>query len=117
MVEDILADDPRRQMLDDGADAGRAKALVELAPPDNAAVGSKLEKVLIAPPGVAAQDFETGDLHHSSPFSGWPGQHSEMGSSAHCPARANFAGVASTAGAPAGVLRCARPITIARGRV
>ena len=36
VVEDVLADDPRGEPLDDRADAGRAEALVELAPADDA---------------------------------------------------------------------------------
>src|SRR5882762_9592162 len=46
---------------------GRAEALVELAPADDALVGGQLQKVMLPPAGVAAKDVETRDLHRHSP--------------------------------------------------
>ena len=42
MLEHVLANNPRRHALDDGADPGGAETLVELTPADNAAVGREL---------------------------------------------------------------------------
>jgi len=82
MVEDVLAEDPRRHALDNRPDPGRAKALVELAPSDDAAVGGKFQKVIIAPSRVAAQDFKTGDLHSTSPSRGEWASITKLGTSA-----------------------------------
>src|SRR6266436_1077326 len=46
---------------------GRAEALVELAPADDALVGGQLQKVMLPPAGVAAKDVETRYLHRHSP--------------------------------------------------
>src|SRR5437660_11439054 len=46
---------------------GRAEALVELAPADDAVIGRQLQKVIIPPAGVAAKDVETRDFHRHSP--------------------------------------------------
>jgi len=67
VVEDPLADDPRRQSLDGRADPRRSEALVELAPPDDAFVGRQLEEMIIPPARIAAQDCEIRDLHRRSP--------------------------------------------------
>ena len=46
----------------DGADAGRAEPLVELAPADDAVVGRQLDEVVVPPAGVAGEDFDACDL-------------------------------------------------------
>ena len=63
VVEHLLADDARREALDDRGDAGRAEPLVKLAPADDAAVGRQLQEVVVAPAGIAAQHLEPGHLH------------------------------------------------------
>jgi hypothetical protein len=45
MVEYRLVDHPAGEPLDDGGDTRRAKALVELAPAGNAAIGRQLQEV------------------------------------------------------------------------
>ena len=60
---DRLADDARRQPLDDGAHARRAEPLVELAPADDAGVGGELDEVVVAPAGIAGQRLDAFDLH------------------------------------------------------
>src|SRR5208282_4707146 len=67
VVEDVLRDDPRGEPLNDRADPGRTEAFVELAPADDALVGGELQKMVIPPARVTAQDFETRDLHRRSP--------------------------------------------------
>src|SRR2546423_928824 len=59
----VLADDALLQPLDDGADPGRAEALVELAPADDAVRGRQLQEVVVPPPGIAMQGLDRADLH------------------------------------------------------
>ncbi len=58
-----LADDPRAEAVDDGADARRAEALVELAPADDAVLGRELDEVVVAPARVAGKRLDRFDLH------------------------------------------------------
>src|SRR4029079_8418235 len=58
-----LADDPRRQPMDDRLDAGRPEPLRELAPADDAAVGAELDEVVVAPAPIAAERLDCRDLH------------------------------------------------------
>src|SRR5258708_4132695 len=46
VVEDRLSDDPPGEPLDNGADPRRTKALVELAPADNALIGRQFEEMV-----------------------------------------------------------------------
>src|SRR3954453_12704108 len=57
--ENVLPDDAGRQALDRSTDAGRAEALVELAPADDAVLGRQLDEVVVSPAGVAGENFET----------------------------------------------------------
>ena len=61
VLQRVLADDPRRQPLDRGGDAGRAKAFVEFAPADQAVLGRQLDEVIVAPAGVAGKRFDAAD--------------------------------------------------------
>src|SRR6516225_8863483 len=72
MVEDGLSDNPPGEPLDDGADPGRTKSLVELAPTDYAVVGRQLQEMIVSPAGVAAKNFQPLDLHWRSPAIGPP---------------------------------------------
>ena len=76
VLENILPADTRAEPLDHRADPGGTKALVELAPAGNAAIRRQFQKMVIPPSGVAAQDFQTGDLHGipPSPLQPRPGQ-------------------------------------------
>ena len=66
-VADRLPDHPLGQPLDHGGDAGRAEALVELAPADDAVGGRQLDEVVVAPAGIAMKGLERHDLHRGSP--------------------------------------------------
>src|SRR3546814_20248107 len=55
MVAGTLADDPLRHLLDDGGDARRPEALVELAPADAAVLVGPLYEVRLPPAGVPAK--------------------------------------------------------------
>src|SRR5262249_21197893 len=46
---------------------GGSKALVELAPADDAGVGDELDEVVVAPACVAGQGFDALDLHTLAP--------------------------------------------------
>ena len=71
VLADRLADDARRQPLDDGADARRAEALVELAPADDAVVGGELDEMVVAPARIAGQRLDALDLHGRSSGARW----------------------------------------------
>src|SRR5262249_46896241 len=58
MLEGVLPDDPSRQPLDCGTDAGRAKTFVIFAPADDAVLGGDLDEVVVSPARVAGQDFD-----------------------------------------------------------
>ena len=58
VLADRLADDARGQPMDHGADAGRAEALRELAPADDAAVGGELDEMVVAPARIAAERLD-----------------------------------------------------------
>ena len=62
MLKGVLADHARRQPLDRRGNAGRAKALVVLAPADDAVLGHDLDEVVIPPAGVAGERFDASDL-------------------------------------------------------
>jgi hypothetical protein len=62
MRKDVLADHAAGEPLDRGADAGRAKAFVELAPADDAVVRRQLDEMVVSPARVAGEDFEAGCL-------------------------------------------------------
>jgi len=59
VLEYVLPDHASRQALDRGADAGRAKAFVELAPADDAVLRRQLHEVVVSPASVAGEDFKT----------------------------------------------------------
>src|SRR5258708_15457488 len=61
VLEGVLADDPCRQPLDRGSDAGRAKPFVEFAPADEAVFGHDLDEMVVPPARVAGQGFDTSD--------------------------------------------------------
>jgi hypothetical protein len=58
MLENVLADHARGQALNRGADAGRAKTLVELAPAHDAVLRRHLDEVVVSPAGVAGEDLD-----------------------------------------------------------
>ncbi|MGY3650973.1 hypothetical protein [Bradyrhizobium sp. LM2.9] len=59
MPENVLPDDAGGEALDRSADAGRAEALVELAPADDTVFGRQLDEVVVSPTGIAGENFET----------------------------------------------------------
>jgi hypothetical protein len=67
VIHRILADDFRRQAVDNGGDARRAKALVELAPAGDPVVGRELQEIIVAPARIGAQHLKARDLHRSLP--------------------------------------------------
>ena len=58
VLEGVLADDARRKALDRRGHAGSTKALVILAPADDAVLGHDLDEVVIPPAGVAGERFD-----------------------------------------------------------
>ena len=69
VIEDGLPDDAAGEPLDDGADAGRTEALVELAPTDDPILGRQLQEVVIPPAGIAAKNLKARDPHRHTPAS------------------------------------------------
>jgi hypothetical protein len=67
VLADRLADDPGNEALDHRPDAGRAEALVELAPADHALVGRQLDEVVVAPAGIAGERLDGPDFHVRPP--------------------------------------------------
>ena len=59
----VFADQIWREALDDGVQAGPAEGLVELAPADQAVVGSDLQIVEVAAARVGLHGFNALDLH------------------------------------------------------
>ena len=59
----VLADQPRGELFDDGAEPLGAVALHELGPAGYAIVCRDLEKGIDPPAGVAMQGFDLGDFH------------------------------------------------------
>jgi len=67
VLKRVLADHARSQPLDRRGHARRAKALVVLAPADDAVLGHDLDEVVVAPAGVAGERFDAsygGGLFH-----------------------------------------------------
>src|SRR6185436_10717518 len=58
MLKRVLADHTRRKPLDRSRHTGRAKALVILAPADDAILGHDLDEVVVPPAGVAGERFD-----------------------------------------------------------
>jgi len=67
VLECVLADHAGCEALDRRGDAGRSKALVVLAPADDAVLGHDLDEVVIPPAGVAGERYNAsylGGLFH-----------------------------------------------------
>jgi hypothetical protein len=67
MLVSVLADHARAEPLDGGRHAGRAKALVILAPADDAVLARDLDEMVVPPSGVAGERFDAsygGGLFH-----------------------------------------------------
>ena len=58
MLKRILSDNPGRQALDRGADAGGAESFVVLAPADRPVVGRGLDEMVIPPACIAGEKFD-----------------------------------------------------------
>ena len=64
MVVYRLANQAAGIPLDDSRKAGRPEGLVEFAPANDTLFSDKLEKMVVAPPGITGQCFNPLDLHH-----------------------------------------------------
>ena len=58
VIADRLADHLGGEFCDDGADAGRAEVLGELAPADDAVRRRELDEMVVAPAGVAGERLD-----------------------------------------------------------
>jgi hypothetical protein len=64
MVVYRLANQAAGIPLDDSREAGRPEGLVEFAPANDTVISDKLEKMVVAPPGITGQCFNTLNFHH-----------------------------------------------------